>query len=175
MPFGCPWNCCPVPLGISIITASLPIRPIRTGIRHLERHLVEAETGIELGRWNLTEESVRQYLESVGDDLDLYFNLGLVPPLALCAYALGALLEKLSLPPGTIHSIQEMDALLPVSIGAEIHGMAVLERPRRRVICSLPPWLIRCRTAGAQRCRPAKLRCWFRWAARKVCRLSESL
>jgi hypothetical protein len=25
-----------------------------------------------------------------------------------------------------------MDALLPVSIGAEIHGMAVLERPRRR-------------------------------------------
>ena len=132
MPFGCPWNCCPVPLGISIITASLPIRPIRTGTRHLERHLVEAETGIELGRWNLTEESVRQYLESVGDDLDLYFNLGLVPPLALCAYALGALLEKLSLPPGTIHSIQEMDALLPVSIGAEIHGMAVLERPRRR-------------------------------------------
>ncbi len=87
---------------------------------------------IELGSWGLTGEAVRRYLEAVGDDLDLYLRQGLVPPLALSAYALGALLEKLALPPGTIHSIQEMDAVLPVSIGEDITGAAVVERPRRR-------------------------------------------
>lgn len=89
-------------------------------------------TELELGRWSLTGESVRRYLEAVGDDPDLYFRQGLVPPLALSAYALGALLEKLALPPGTIHSIQEMDAALPVSIGETVTGAAVVERPRRR-------------------------------------------
>ena len=74
---------------------------------------------------------MREYLAAVGDGQDLYFQHNLVPPLALSAYALGALLEKLALPPGTIHSIQEMEAVLPVAIGQEIGGWAALERPRR--------------------------------------------
>lgn len=90
------------------------------------------EKDIDLGSWQLTEEKIRQYLEAVGDSPELYLRHGLVPPLALSAYALGALLEKLNLPPGTIHSLQEMETAKPVAIGQEISGRAVLERPRHR-------------------------------------------
>ena len=90
------------------------------------------ETDIDLGRWQLTEEKLRQYLAAVGDAPELYLQHGLAPPLALSAYALGALLDKLNLPPGTIHSTQEMEVAGPVAIGQEISGRAVLERPRRR-------------------------------------------
>ena len=90
------------------------------------------ETDIDLGCWQLTEEKLRQYLAAVGDTPDLYLQHGLAPPLALSAYALGALLDKLNLPPGTIHSVQEMEVVAPVAIGQEISGRAVLERPRRR-------------------------------------------
>lgn len=90
------------------------------------------EQDIDLGSWQLTEEKIRQYLEAVGDSPELYLQRGLAPPLALSAYALGALLEKLNLPPGTVHSLQEMEAAGPVAIGQEINGRAVLERPRHR-------------------------------------------
>ena len=90
------------------------------------------ETDIDLGCWPLTEEKLRQYLAAVGDAPELYLQHGLAPPLALSAYALGALLDKLNLPPGTIHSTQEMAVVAPVAIGQEISGRAVLERPRRR-------------------------------------------
>ena len=87
---------------------------------------------IDLGSWTLTGNSVRDYLDAVGDDLGLYGETGLVPPLALCALALGAMLEKLSLPPGTIHSIQEMDAVAGVGVGEVVQGQAIPGRPRSR-------------------------------------------
>lgn len=90
------------------------------------------ERDIDLGSWRLTEERVGQYLDAVGDSLELYGQHGLVPPLALAAYALGALLEKLNLPPGTIHSVQEMEVAGPVAMGQEVNGRAALERPRQR-------------------------------------------
>lgn len=91
------------------------------------------EHDIDLGSWQLTEEKIRQYLEAVGDSPELYLRHGLAPPLALSAYALGALLEKLNLPPGTIHSLQEMETAKPVAIGQEVSGRAVVEQPRHRV------------------------------------------
>lgn len=89
-------------------------------------------TSIDLGHWTVTEESVESYLKAVGDGQKLYLELGLAPPLALCAYALGVMLQKLSLPAGTIHSIQEMQVLSPIVIGQEVQGEAVPERPRIR-------------------------------------------
>lgn len=93
---------------------------------------IASGAGIDLGRWTLTEDRVREYLDAVGDDLAVYAEAGLVPPLALCAWALGAMLERLSLPAGTIHSIQEMEALAGVPVGEEIRGEALPERPRSR-------------------------------------------
>ena len=91
-----------------------------------------AGEAIDLGGWTFTEEWVHSYLEAVGDNQALYLELGLAPPLALCARALGSMLDKLSLPAGTIHSIQEMEAVAGAAIGEEIHGEARPERPRTR-------------------------------------------
>ena len=90
------------------------------------------ETDIELGVWHISEDRVRQYLDAVADQSQEYFHHSLVPPLALAAYALGSLLEKLSLPPGAIHSLQEIETVQPVAIGEEIRATARVERPRRR-------------------------------------------
>jgi acyl dehydratase len=90
------------------------------------------ETKMNLGSWTITQESVRQYLNAVGDTLPLYAETGLAPPLALAAYSLRALLQKLNLPPGAIHSLQELETLRVVRFGEEITGIAHLERPRSR-------------------------------------------
>jgi acyl dehydratase len=93
---------------------------------------VPLESEIKLGVSTASEGLVRQYLKAVGDTRLEYFESDLVPPLALAAYALGALLEKLALPSGAVHSLQEMETLGPVKMGEEISGVARLERPRRR-------------------------------------------
>ena len=93
---------------------------------------IATDTAIDLGSWTVSEESVREYLDALGDDLDVYSETGLAPPLALCALALGAMLDRLSLPAGTIHSIQEMEAVVGVKIGDIVHGEAVPERARSR-------------------------------------------
>ncbi len=93
---------------------------------------IATETAIDLGSWTLSEESVREYLDAVGDNQGIYAEAGLAPPLALCAWALGAMLEKMSLPAGTIHSIQEMEVVEGVNVGEVVHGEAVPERARSR-------------------------------------------
>ena len=93
---------------------------------------VSAGVAINLGSWTIAEKAAKQYLDAVGDGPHLYGETGLAPPLALCAYALGSMLEKLSLPAGTIHSIQEMQAVSGVAFGEVIYGEAVPERPRGR-------------------------------------------
>lgn len=73
-----------------------------------------------------------QYLEAVGDPLPHYMELGIVPPLAISALALGNLLKGLALPGGAIHSLQEVNTIRAVRLGEELVGRAGLERPRRR-------------------------------------------
>ena len=87
---------------------------------------------LDLGSWRVTEESVEGYLRAVGDTLPLYLGLGLTPPIALAAGALGSLLQRLDLPPGAVHSFQEIEALGPVPFGVDITGTASLSPPRRR-------------------------------------------
>lgn len=87
---------------------------------------------MELGRWTLSHEFVRDYLSAVGDDLPAYDRHGLVPPMALAARALGVLLERLSLPPGAIHSLQEIAVTRPVPFGGEIAGTADVSQHKRR-------------------------------------------
>jgi acyl dehydratase len=87
---------------------------------------------IDLGCWKVTEELVRRYLDTTGDLNQDYYQCGLAPPLALAAWALGALLAKLDLPPGAIHSLQEVDTVQATKLGEEIRCTARWERPRRR-------------------------------------------
>ena len=87
---------------------------------------------MDLGSWAVTEEVLREYLEAVGDATPAYFQHGLVPPVALAARALGLLLERMDLPPGAIHSLQEIETLGPVSLHQTISGRATVSPPRRR-------------------------------------------
>ena len=80
----------------------------------------------------VTEEWGRRYLEAVGDDRPEYLETGIAPPLGLTAWALGSLLERLALPPGAIHSSQELETLGPVHWGEVISGTASIDGPKRR-------------------------------------------
>ena len=106
--------------------------------------LVEVERNLDLGSFDATQDSVDEYLRSVGDALPVYKETGLAPPLYSAASALGALLRELALPPGAIHSLQEIETLTPVVIGNSVKVSALVEKPRRRaglefitVVCSV--------------------------------------
>ena len=94
--------------------------------------LASSKNNIDLGSWQETESAVRAYLHAVGDTNQVYENSRLVPPLALAAHTLGALLEKLALPPGTIHSLQEVETVKPTPWGTKVHASAIVDPPRRR-------------------------------------------
>tara|TARA_B100000315_G_scaffold250770_1_gene284258 strand:+ start:721 stop:1596 length:876 start_codon:yes stop_codon:yes gene_type:complete len=88
---------------------------------------------VSLGGWRVTEDSVLEYLRAAGDTLSAYLQYGLTPPLALAARALGSLLQHLDLPPGAIHSLQEIETLRPVPFGQDITGTAKLDPVKRRI------------------------------------------
>lgn len=85
-----------------------------------------------LGRVCVGAKPVDDYLRAVGDALPIYRQTGLAPPLYAAAAALGLLLKTLQLPPGAIHSLQEINTLSPITIGGELQAIANLERPRQR-------------------------------------------
>ena len=72
---------------------------------------VTVEPGLDLGECLVTEDRVRRYLEAVEDQQRVYFDHSLIPPVAMTAWALGAILDKLALPDGAIHSSQELETL----------------------------------------------------------------
>jgi hypothetical protein len=74
----------------------------------------------------------RAYREATGDALDVYDAHGAVPPLAVAAFALGALLESVGLPPGTLHANESLQARRPVPEGATVECRArVAQRSQR--------------------------------------------
>lgn len=87
---------------------------------------------LDLGWANLTEGPVRDYLCAVGDELPIYADSGLAPPLFAVALALGQILRRNALPHGAIHSLQEFDTLRPIPIGIELRTACCLERQRER-------------------------------------------
>jgi 3-hydroxybutyryl-CoA dehydratase len=92
----------------------------------------DLEREIDLGAWEVTEDSVREYTRAVGDSLPLYFDCKMAPPLAISAWALGRLLSHLDLPPGAIHSLQEMKTLRAVRFGEQVGARVRIGKPRRR-------------------------------------------
>jgi hypothetical protein len=88
--------------------------------------------------FRLTQADVAAYLDAVGDRNEIYERAGLAPPLAVAARALGALMEKMELPAGTLHTSQEvaMKAGAPVDSLLRLAGR-VAQRTERggAVIC----------------------------------------
>lgn len=89
-------------------------------------------TKINLGAWEITVAAVEQYLSAVGDTLPIYLASGVAPPLMLAARVVGRLLERLSLPDGAIHSLQDVETINAPRIGALVSAAAQLEPARER-------------------------------------------
>ena len=87
---------------------------------------------IDLGRWTVTQEFVDTYLEAVENQSVIYQEAKVAPPLALAARVLGLLLKKLSLPPGAVHTSQEVYSQRAIEVGQEVWGSARASRPLHR-------------------------------------------
>ncbi|MDP3767985.1 MAG: MaoC family dehydratase [Dehalococcoidia bacterium] len=70
--------------------------------------------------FELKTDDVSRYLEAVEDTNAVYRNVGIAPPLAVAARALGALLDLIELPAGTLHTGQEVEARAPVPFDATL-------------------------------------------------------
>ena len=87
---------------------------------------------IQLGEWEFTEDWLNDYLIAVSDTAVEYTKSGMVPPVAISSLVIGGLLEKLGLPSGTIHSLQEIETIGPALIGDLLRASAVIGQTRQR-------------------------------------------
>jgi acyl dehydratase len=90
------------------------------------------DTNIDLGSWDVTAGAVQEYLAAVGDGTPVYLETQTAPPLMLAARVVGRLLERLSLPDGAIHSLQDVATVNPTRIGARVSAVARVEPARER-------------------------------------------
>ncbi len=67
--------------------------------------------------FDLSDEWVDAYVGSVEDEAISALGGGFVPPMAVAALAIRALLERASLPPGTLHAGQELAFASPLRRG----------------------------------------------------------
>ena len=67
--------------------------------------------------FDLSDQWVGDYVVSVEDEAISALDSGFVPPMAVAALAIRALLEQASLPPGTLHAGQELAFTAPARRG----------------------------------------------------------
>ena len=81
--------------------------------------LADLEKGYDFppASFDLSDEWVDAYLASVEDEAIGALDGGFVPPMAVAALAIRALLEHASMPPGTLHAGQELAFPAPVRLG----------------------------------------------------------
>ena len=80
----------------------------------------------------ITAELVRAYCAAVDDRLPIYHDADIVPPLAVAALALGALLERVALPPGSLHASESLEMRRAVPAGAAVECRARLAQRSQR-------------------------------------------
>jgi hypothetical protein len=79
-----------------------------------------------------TADRVRAYIDATADACTLYDEADVVPPLALAAFALGALLSDVGLPPGTLHVNESLEFRAAVQVGASVECQARLAQRSQR-------------------------------------------
>ena len=93
---------------------------------------LQAGHSFETIQFVIDRERTQAYLAATGDQLKLYSENAAVPPLAVAALALGALLEKVSLPPGTLHANESLRAYEAVPVGTRLQcGARLAQRSAR--------------------------------------------
>jgi acyl dehydratase len=82
--------------------------------------------------FTLSPEWVDAYIEAVGDAAIRNACPGLVPPMAVAALSIRAMIEASPLPPGTLHAGQELAFRRAVRIGEQLTvGARVVSRGER--------------------------------------------
>ena len=94
----------------------------------------ELEVGYEFppSNYKLDDSTISTYLKAVEDTSRLYQDTKLVPPMAIAAYAMAALSQGISLPPGTIHVSQELEFIDTVSVNDSLVSHAKVSRKQER-------------------------------------------
>lgn len=89
--------------------------------------------------FDLTREYVDAYLSATNDTSSAYDDAGLAPPLAVATRALGALLSVIELPPGSLHTGQEIEmrAGVPMSAKLTLSGKIAQRSERAGMIISV--------------------------------------
>ena len=82
--------------------------------------------------FHVDSETVDDYLKAVEEDNVIYQNTELVPPMALAALALKALINAISMPPGTIHVSQEFEFIATVNTQDTLTSQARVSRIQER-------------------------------------------
>ena len=98
----------------------------------LEYHQIEVGYEFPPASYKLDSSMVSTYLKAVEETSKLYQDTKLVPPMAIAAYAMAALSEGISLPPGTIHVTQEIEFIDTVSARDTITCHARVSRKQNR-------------------------------------------
>ena len=94
----------------------------------------QLEAGYEFppSSYKLDNSIVATYLKAVEDMSSLYQDAGLIPPMAIAAYAMAALSESMCLPPGAIHVSQEFEFINTANINDTVVSCARVRRKQRR-------------------------------------------
>jgi acyl dehydratase len=91
-----------------------------TDAARIEYHQLSAGFEFQPQSYTLDNATVSLYLEAVQESSDLYRREGLVPPMAVTAFAMSSLSGAVTMPDGTIHVSQELDFLKLVRVGDTI-------------------------------------------------------
>ena len=81
---------------------------------------------------SIGEEAIRRYMNAVQDDQKLYEELDALPPNAIAAYVLRELLNRMNLPPGTIHASQEIECFRIIPVGETLYCKMTVSKPIKR-------------------------------------------
>ena len=98
----------------------------------VEYSQLEAGYQFPASSYKLDAATVATYLKAVEDTSHLYQDTKLVPPMAIAAYAMAALSQAISLPPGTIHVSQELEFIDTVSANDSLTSYARVSRKQSR-------------------------------------------
>ncbi len=100
--------------------------------------------------FTLSPEWVVAYIDAVGDAAIWDAGSALVPPMAVAALSIRAMIEASPLPPGTLHAGQELAFHRAVSIGEELTVAASIASRGERVGWVLMSVDLAVSAAGAQ-------------------------
>jgi len=98
----------------------------------IEYSQLEAGYQFPATSYKLDASTVATYLKAVEDTSCLYQDTKLVPPMAIAAYAMAALSQDISLPPGVIHVSQELEFISTVSVNDSLTSYAKVGRKQSR-------------------------------------------